>query len=509
MTTPEFVVSVERSNHLPEVIVGIDLGIRAKHVAAICGLDGAISQKRERFAHTSDGLASLWKTIGKERRSSKDRVRVLLEPTGMSWFPVAQYFTRRGCEVRRVTGKQVQALRSYLSQHTKTDCVDAGVLAQIPSFGEMTAQPLRLPRAEELALKRCTKQRGRFAQQIADTMRRLKDLVRWAHPGLEKAFHGELTSATARAVLRTYFDPFVMRRLGKARLQSFLEAHGATNYPGIHGPHASLATALMAAACEAIVLYESREVVDFEALQREIVRELDVFEMHRSYVRQLDAEIATFAQQTGMKHLVESLPGVADVLGGVLLAYAGDAHRFRNVSVFKAYCGVIPRVEQSAMSRSASAPLTKAGANPLKRALYLAADIARQTDPQLARIYHSQMVVKRRHHTQAVCAVATQLTTRLYAILRRGRPYELRDLDGRTISVAEGRIIVQQQFQVPDEIRKARRCAVDDPSDTERATARQKQGEPSSAPSPPGQHDTPPQTRQPEGKNVKKGLDMR
>ncbi len=371
---------------MPEVIVGIDLGIRAKHVAAICGLDGAISQKRERFAHTSDGLASLWKTIGKERRSSKDRVRVLLEPTGMSWFPVAQYFTRRGCEVTRVTGKQVQALRSYLSQHTKTDCVDAGVLAQIPSFGEMTAQPLRLPRAEELALKRCTKQRGRFAQQIADTMRRLKDLVRWAHPGLEKAFHGELTSATARAVLRTYFDPFVMRRLGKARLQSFLEAHGATNYPGIHGPHASLATALMAAACEAIALYESREVVDFEALQREIVRELDVFEMHRSYVRQLDAEIATFAQQTGMKHLVESLPGVADVLGGVLLAYAGDAHRFRNVSVFKAYCGVIPRVEQSAMSRSASAPLTKAGANPLKRALYLAADIARQTDPQLARI---------------------------------------------------------------------------------------------------------------------------
>jgi hypothetical protein len=44
--------------------------------------------------------------------------------------------------------------------------------------------------------------RARYVQQTCDTMRRLKDLVRWAHPGLEPAFHGELTSATARAVLR-------------------------------------------------------------------------------------------------------------------------------------------------------------------------------------------------------------------------------------------------------------------------------------------------------------------
>ena len=138
----------------------------------------------------------------------------------MSWFPVNQYLQQRGRGIVRVTGKQVQALRSYLSRHTKTDAVDAGVLAQIPSFGESVTQALRLPSAKELALKRCAKQRGRFVQQMTDTMRRLKDLVRWSHPALEKAFHGDLTSATARAVLRGYFDPFVMRRLRKARLQA-------------------------------------------------------------------------------------------------------------------------------------------------------------------------------------------------------------------------------------------------------------------------------------------------
>lgn len=160
-----------------EVIVGIDLGIRAKHVAAIRGVNGEMSSRRVRFSHTNEGLDSLWKAICMERRTSKDRVRVLLEPTGMSWFPVSQYVQRRGCEVVRVSGKQVQALRTYLSRHTKTDVVDASVLAQIPSFGESHTQPLRLPNAQELALKRCAKQRARFVQQKCDTMRRLKDLV--------------------------------------------------------------------------------------------------------------------------------------------------------------------------------------------------------------------------------------------------------------------------------------------------------------------------------------------
>jgi transposase len=105
---------------------------------------------------------------------------VLLEPTGMSWFPVSQYLQRRGCDVVRVNAKQVQALRAYLSRHTKTDAVDASVLAQIPSFGESAAPALQLPDPQQLALRRCVKQRARYVQQTCDTMRRLKDLVRWA-----------------------------------------------------------------------------------------------------------------------------------------------------------------------------------------------------------------------------------------------------------------------------------------------------------------------------------------
>jgi hypothetical protein len=52
----------------------------------------------------------------------------------------------------------------------------------------------------------------------------------------------------------------------------------------------------MAAACETIALYASREVVDFPALQRELVRELDVFDTQRACLQRLDAAIAELSR---------------------------------------------------------------------------------------------------------------------------------------------------------------------------------------------------------------------
>ena len=54
-----------------EVIVGIDLGLRVKHVAAIRSSNGTISPKRVRFAHTRDGLASLWQAVCRSGEAAK------------------------------------------------------------------------------------------------------------------------------------------------------------------------------------------------------------------------------------------------------------------------------------------------------------------------------------------------------------------------------------------------------------------------------------------------------
>ena len=79
----------------------------------------------------------------------------------------------------------------------------------------------------------------------------------------------------------------------------------------------------------------------------------------------------------------------------------------------------------------------------------LAADTARKIDPELAEVYWRLMTIRGHHHKQALCAVANRLVNRILSVLRSGRPYGLRDPDGREIWVAEAKAIVLQRFTVP------------------------------------------------------------
>lgn len=114
----------------------------------------------------------------------------------------------------------------------------------------------------------------------------------------------------------------------------------------------------------------------------------------------------------------------------------GDARDFKNASTLRAYTGLIPR-EDSSGDAQRRGHISKAGPTLLRWALYLAADVARKHDPQLADLYRRLMVERGRHHNQALCAVATHLSDRIYAILREHRPYQPRDLDGQPTTHAD------------------------------------------------------------------------
>jgi hypothetical protein len=101
--------------------------------------------------------------------------------------------------------------------------------------------------------------------------------------------------------------------------------------------------------------------------------------------------------------------------------------------------------------------MTKAGPKRVKLALYQAAETARLWDPQLAKIYYDQMVHKGKPHNKAIGAVMSHLASRIHAVLSEQRDYVLRDVDGREVTAREARTIIQTQYQVPAEIRAARR----------------------------------------------------
>jgi hypothetical protein len=101
--------------------------------------------------------------------------------------------------------------------------------------------------------------------------------------------------------------------------------------------------------------------------------------------------------------------------------------------------------------------MSKAGSSLLRTTLVRAADNARKVDPQLARIYHVQMVERGKDHLGALCVVAANLAERFWAVMTREMPYVIRDTDGRAVEPDEAKTIITQHWTVPAEVRARRR----------------------------------------------------
>lgn len=114
---------------------------------------------------------------------------------------------------------------------------------------------------------------------------------------------------------------------------------------------------------------------------------------------------------------------------------------------------MVPASAQSAESSAKGLHITQAGPDLVKKFAYLDAEIARRWDPQMAAIYYDQIMNKGKHHKQAVCACATHLLDRVFAVLRGERAYEVRDVDGTPVTVKQAQAIIAERYTVPQEVR--------------------------------------------------------
>lgn len=432
--------------------VGIDLAIRGDHVARILD-DGQPHGKPIRFRLTSESLGNLVARL-RAGVAPDSTITAVMEPTGMSWFPVALWLKQAGIKVIRVKGQRVRALRRYLSEHTKTDAADAYVLGAIPMFGGIPADPVFVPNADQHALQRLTRQRERLEEETTAIKRRLLDLIRWACPAIE-AVLPDLRTNLSLAILHDLFDPAVVAKTRRTSLLRFVAKHASGNHPHT-GPFAeALVDGLTSAAGETKRLHGT--AVNFCLVQLEVSLEVDRFRLLEAQLTRLGREIETLYAKLHPTDALRTIPGIGLALGPLVLGVLHEATRFAGLHQLRGFCGLFPRVNSSGGADKPGQAITQSGNNRIKRALFLAADAARRIDPGLAEVYWRLMVRKGHHHKQALCAVATRLANRIGKVLRTGQAYELRDTEGTTITVAEGRAIVAERFSIPAEIRNARR----------------------------------------------------
>jgi transposase len=213
-------------------------------------------------------------------------------------------------------------------------------------------------------------------------------------------------------VLERYSDPRALLAAGLAELTQLITAASC------HQQGHDRARQWRDAAAAAVELYDGHPAVPFAELAAEV-----------RLLRAIAAELAAHAtaREQHNRHadpdqLARSLPGFAEISAPALIAAIGWPGRFRDGTKFKSYVGLAPKASETGETDRKGQPMSKAGSSLLRATFFRAADTARRHDPQLAKIYYTQMTERGATHLKACCVVAGHLAERAWAALNRGTP---------------------------------------------------------------------------------------
>jgi transposase len=439
--------------------VGIDLGITSLHKAVILDNEGRQIGKGLSFDSSLEGYDKLLEA-SLSGKDSEVKIKFIMEPTYTSWIGLSAYLISERHEVYLIKPQKSADLRKFYNRHSKSDRIDAKVLAKLPIVDPEGLNALQMSSADVYSLYRLSLEREKLAKGNEGEKKRIKSIFNMAIPKLFQAMGGWQFSCGANALLREYANPFEVVKLGLDGLEEFLRSqhHGSLD-PDLMG---KIFNVYQSAGQLYGKLRENGQIpFDYEQIQREVRRKLEAIEYRKEQMKQIEKEMEDYYLKVDPQRALQTVKGFGLVISSALAGAMGDVRRFRNAKTVVSYCGVAPRKKQSGNTDREGMPMTKAGKRIIKKYLHLAGETARQWDPQVANLYFRLRKADKSHH-KAMGAVSAHMATRAYAILNKVYQmkereveseekiqYELRSTDGKPISSQEAKKMIKQKYQLP------------------------------------------------------------
>ena len=383
--------------------VGIDLGSR-HHRAVLCdGVGGEV--KRFDLGRGRQGLEALYEATG------EGEVLYIVEAAQNFWQELVHPLSAAGKRVYLVSPTKCADLRKFYRRYVKTDTTDAQAIARLAIL-DGKLRPAWVGTPEQESLKRLCRLSWKLTEERTNQKRRIAMLLEMVLPGIGEVWKNR-TCASARLFYRRYLDPARARRLGRKRLSEMLRRRA-------WGKFSAKAEEKLWRVIENAPELRYRR----DDLTLEIQNELDGLESLERRNQLLRERIDELYTQVDPDRWLESVPGLGPFLAAAIMSVIGDVARWKNASELVASTGLVPRLRESSGKTKENQPITQQGNPQFRCWLYVAAEIVRHYDPELQAFF---LRLKKRglHHKAAVCAVATKLLRRIYAVLRNKTSYRV------------------------------------------------------------------------------------
>ncbi|MCC7160911.1 MAG: IS110 family transposase [Anaerolineae bacterium] len=383
---------------------GIDIAKRA-HQMVVVDERGQAVGKPLTIANTRDGFTQCVDTL----RALPETVQVALEATGPYWLALYEHLTSAGFQVHVFNPLQVHAYRKTGVRITKTDRRDAFWIANFLRIGGSAATPS--PNQHLLQVRELTRFRWNLIDQIGDNKRRVLNVLDRIFPEYETLF-SDVFLTSSRTLLKQAASAdelaaFDLRELTALLHSSSRGRFGVTKAQQVlDAAKNSIGIAFLADAAQ---LEVGCLIAQIEFLQRQ--------------VEQVDLAIEALLTQLP-QHLT-TIVGIGPVTAATILGEIGDIHRFDTLEKLVGYTGIDARVYQSGQFTASEMHMSKRGSPYLRRAVWLAANIARQHDPEL-QAYYERKRAEGKHHNTVIGALCRKLLARIFVVLKEQRPYQVR-----------------------------------------------------------------------------------
>ena len=385
------------------IYAGVDVA-KANHVIGAVGDDGQPLCKSMEFKNSDAGFERCSACLAEEPSD----VFVGMEATGHYWMALFARLAAEGYSVCVINPMEVRAVRKLKGKsRVKNDRVDALLIAETLRIGEYVET--KLASDEVQSLRTLTRYRQAIKEEAAQVKIRLTCVMDSYFPEYAGVFSDMFGSASLAVLEKSPMPSELLRRKAPSLASDISKA--ARRQIG-----QAKASELKAAAKSSVGITLGLDAASFEV--RSMVSQVRFLEERASEAEERIEELLM-----GIEPLVLTIPGVSLATGAQIVAEVGDVSRFRSAAALVSYAGLNSSVSQSGQFDSGGGPITKQGDPYLRRAVWLAANRARQHDPALKAFYDKKRAEGKRHRV-AVTAVARKLCHIVYAVMRDQVPYD-------------------------------------------------------------------------------------
>lgn len=385
------------------VFVGVDMA-KTDHFAQATTTDGV-----ELFARSVlNDQTAIEKLI--DDASDHGGVAVVIDMTASNAQLLLAVAAGRQVPVAYVTGLQMRRAADLYAGSAKTDPRDAWVLAD---FARRNADRLAwLDVGDELLLE-LRVLNGRDVDLATDANRiinRTRDALTALSPGLERVVGQRLVQAGVRDLIAKWPTPTALRVAGMTRIRNAIKKRS----PRIA---AKITNEIWAALDAQTVVLPAEET--WGQVVGELLADLDRIQTQRL---RLAAQIEEAFLAHPLGQVLVTLCGFGPRTGARTLAEIGEPTRFKDGSRLASYAGLSPTDWRSGTSIK-GAFQHRGGNHRLKNAMFLAAFVATQHDPD-ARAYYQRKRAEGKKHNAAVICVARRRCNLIHAMLTTATPYD-------------------------------------------------------------------------------------